>query len=550
MLEQRIGLCIFWILESGSEMMKSKSWIIGYLVLVIGALTVAGAGVVKVDPFFHYHKPLTEVYYYNLNSQRNQNDGIIKHFDYDALITGTSMVENFKTSELDAIFGTNSIKVPYSGASYKEINDNLLNALANNVNLKIIVRGLDMNMFLRDKDAMRLDLGKYPTYLYDKNIFNDVKYVLNRDVLFKRVYSMVLANDNEGFEPGITSFDEYSNWMVKRTFGINKVCPDGITVQATGEPVHLTDEEREVILGNIRQNVASLAGQYQEVTFYYFFTPYSAIWWHGLVNDGTIYRQIEAEELVIEEILKYDNIKLYSFNNLTDITTDLNNYKDTIHYGSWINSLMLRYMHDGKCLLTYDNYEEYLEEELSFYTSFDYSQLNDQEDYENDYFAEALLNEKINGVVPVNFSEEMFLQGELHSASVVLNQHGGTPGIECTGSLQIEPNSEVSMSEDMISIEYAGCKVIIDDISDYKYLAFYGMKNQGHGQPSVYIYNDYNEMVAEFTERYENLDNEWHQYLMDVSKLTGRVTVIFNGGYVDNTGSPYSLYTFSDITLY
>lgn len=530
--------------------MKSKLWIIGYLVLVVGALTIAGAWVVKVDPFFHYHKPLTEVYYYSLNNERSQNDGISRNFDYDALITGTSMIQNFKTSELNAIFGTDSIKVPYSGASYREINDNLINALANNTNLKIIVRGLDMNKFLKDKDAMRLDLGKYPTYLYDKNIFNDVKYVFNRDVLFNRVYQMVLENDTEGFEPGITSFDVYSNWMAGYTFGVNTVLSNGVAVQDAGTPVHLTDVEREVVLENIHQNVTSIAEQYPEVTFYYFFTPYSAVWWQGLENDGTIYQQIEAEKLVIEEILKYNNIKLYSFNNLTDITTDLNNYKDATHYGSWINSLILQYMYDGKCLLTYENYEEYLKEELSFYTSFDYGQLNDQEDYENDYFAEALLDEKINGVVPVSFSEEMLLQGELNSASVILNQHDGSVGIECTGSLQREPNGEVSASDYIIATEYVGCKIIIDDISDYEYLVFYGMKKQDHGQPSVYIYNEDNEVIAEFTTNYNDLDNEWHQYLINVSKLAGRVTVIFNGGYVDSTGSSDSLYIFSDITLY
>ena len=52
---------------------------------------------------------------------------------------------------------------------------------------------------------------------------------------------------------------------------------------------------------------------------------------------------------------------------------------------------MLKYMYDGKCLLTYENYEEYLKEELSFYTTYDYEQLNNQVDYETDYFAEALL---------------------------------------------------------------------------------------------------------------------------------------------------------------
>lgn len=531
-------------------MIKSKFWVIGYFVLVMGTLGFLGVLTVKIDPLFHYHKPDTEKYFYSLDSQRNQNDGITKEFAYNALITGTSMTENFKTSEMDSIFGTKSIKVPYSGGTYKEINDNLINALSYNPNLKIIIRSLDMNQFFDDKEAMRTDMGKYPTYLYDKNIFNDVKYIFNRDVIFKRVYPMVLVNGNNGIKPGITSFDTYSNWMNGFTFGIHTIYPNGVYTQGKGAQVHLTVSEQEVILDNIRQNVTSLAEKYSNVTFYYFITPYSIAWWQPLVTNGTVYKQIEAEKLVIEEILKCSNIKLYSFNNLTNITTDLNNYKDTIHYGSWINSMMLHYMYDDKCLLTYDNYERYLEEEVSFYTSYDYEQLNEQIDYENDYYAEALLNEEINGVTPIKFSEEMLQNGELNSANIILNLHNGAAGVECTGYLQREPDSEISISDYVMDTEYIGCKITIDDISDYKYLVFYGMRKQGHGQPSIYIYNDVNENVATFTKSYHELDDEWHQYLIDISQLSGNVTVIFNGGYVDNTGRADSLYYFSDISLY
>ena len=93
--------------------MKSKSWLAGWFILVTVILGMVGTWVYKIDPFFHFHKPYTDVYYYNLNNQRSQNDGICKHFDYDALITGTSLTENFKTSEFDKIFGVNSVKVPY-----------------------------------------------------------------------------------------------------------------------------------------------------------------------------------------------------------------------------------------------------------------------------------------------------------------------------------------------------------------------------------------------------------------------------------------------------
>ncbi len=210
---------------------------------------------------------------------------------------------------------------------------------------------------------------------------------------------MIMASGAEGFQPGITSFDEYARWnMEETTFGIKTVCPDGVTVSESAKPLHLSETERETILDSVWQNITSLAEAYPDVTFYYFFTPYSVVWWGRLVNDGSIYKQIESEKLVIEEVLKHQNIKMYSFNTLTDITTDLNHYKDEYHYGPWINSLMIKYMKDGKCLLTDDNYQEYLNEELSFYISYDYSQLNAQADYEDDCYAEELLNQKIDGV--------------------------------------------------------------------------------------------------------------------------------------------------------
>jgi hypothetical protein len=530
---------------------KIKLWVFGYLILVLGALTIIGFYVVKVDPFFHYHKPDTNNYFYRLNNQRSQNDGIVKHFDYNALITGTSMTENFKTSEMDEIFGTTSIKVSFSGGKYKEINDNVAVALAHNPELKTIIRGLDMSMFMNDKDAARTDLGEFPTYLYDDNIFNDVKYVFNRDIIFNRVYPMIVEKSEGGFQSGITSFDSYSNWMASYKFGINTVCPDGVTTPQTSELVHLSDDERETVMGTIEQNIVSLASLYPDVTFYYFITPYSIVWWENLVNDGTIYKQIEAEQLIIEEILKYDNIRLYSFNNLTDITTDLNNYKDTVHYGSWFNSLMLRYMKEGKCLLTNDNYENYLSNELLFYTTYDYSLLNGQIDYEDDYYAEAMFYLKYYDVNPINILNEYSDNLSIKQAEIIENQYDGSLGLQCIGSLSRDYKNEDVVSEYIISSnDYVGAKIIIDDISKYKYLTWYGIKNQNHGQPSIYIYDENNVVLAEFTMRYPDLDNQWHPYMIDVSKLSGKVTIIFNGGYIDNTGSANSSYTFSDIKLY
>ncbi len=333
-----------------------------------------------VDPYFHYHKPNLSKYFYTLDNQRSQNNGIVRHFDYDALITGTSMTENFKTSEFDNIFNVNSIKVSFSGSSYKEINDNIKIAFDNNPNLKTVIRCLDYDRLLDDKDAMRNDLGKYPTYLYDSNPFNDVFYLFNKDVIFSRACKMLYKTMKDDLEPGITSFDDYSRWQDRYTFGADAVLAkeglsDGIDYNPSNEKAHLSDSERKTIYDNITQNVTALADEHPEASFYYFYSPYSAAWWMEKANDGAIYKWIEAEEYATSLILEHENIKLFSFNNCTDITTNLDNYKDKTHYGEWVNSFMLQEMHDEKYILTKYNYKDYLRQEREFYTNFDYNLL-------------------------------------------------------------------------------------------------------------------------------------------------------------------------------
>ena len=372
--------------------MKAKKWLIGWGLIAASALIFMGFWVYRVDPYFHYHKPDTAKYFYTLDNQRSQNDGIVKHFDYDSVITGTSMTENFKTSEAERLYGGSFIKAVYSGASYKEINDNLKAAFRANPNIKTVIRCLDMLRFLDSSDLMRSDLGEFPDYLYDDFALNDVKYLLNRDVIFGRVYKMTQDAKQEGFQPGITTFDDYSRWQSKYKFGINTVCPEGITVIEPAEQLHLTESEKADIRKNISLNVTDLADEHPEVDFYYFYSPYSIVKWNDWANTGMLHKICEAEEYVTELILEHDNIHLFSFNNRTDIITDLNNYKDAYHYGEWVNSLMLRWMHDGTYQLTRENYRERLQEENSFFESYDYAGIAGQEDYEDDYYAAEVLN--------------------------------------------------------------------------------------------------------------------------------------------------------------
>lgn len=350
---------------------KSMKWLVALLILFVSIIGLLGGFVAFIDPYFHYHTPLSFVKY-ELKQPRYQNNGIVKHFGYDAIITGSSMTECFKTSELDALFGTNSVKVPYSGGSYKEINDNLEVAVKYNPDIKLIVRGLDMNRFFNDKDDM--DYENYPDYLYDDLIWNDASYLFNKDILLTALQNL------HGYMvdgPQALSFDDYANWSNYEACGIKAILAkydrESMEVAEKQEPI--TQEDYAKMDANIEQNIIRLAEENPEIEFYLYFTPYSIYcfdWWN---RQGLLEKHLLAEKYFIEKLLPYENIHIFSFMTEYDVICNPDNYKDMAHHNGTVNSLILQWMYEGKNEMTYDNYEEHCQQVWEFYTKYDYDGL-------------------------------------------------------------------------------------------------------------------------------------------------------------------------------
>lgn len=347
-------------------------WIFSTVILIVAIFIPIALMTVYIDPLFHYHAPL-EKYEYPLNNQRYQNDGISRNFQYDSIITGTSMTENFKTSEADRIFDADFIKVCFSGARYKEVNDNLKRAYQAGKELKYVIRSLDYSTLVCDKDAYREDI-EYPFWLNNDNPFDDVNYLLNKSILIGQTLEVIKYTEAGN---QTTDFDEYSNWNSDYTFGAEVVLDTYTLAERVNEPCVLTQAEHEMLLENIRQNVTDLADAHPETVFYCFFPPYSICYWDELDNNGRIDWKIDAEQIAIEEILKHPNIKLYSFSHNFELVCNLDNYKDMAHYGEWVNSWMLEWMYKGEYLLTEDNYLDYVRTIREFYSSYPYDSLRE-----------------------------------------------------------------------------------------------------------------------------------------------------------------------------
>lgn len=336
---------------------------------IILILFLAAIAMIMIDPYFHYHKPLSFLSY-RLGNQRYINNGIVKHFDYNAVITGTSMTENFKSSQFDKLFMVNSIKIPFSGGSYKEINDNVEVALKNNKNIKCILRGLDYGGINQEYNYMRYN--SYPTYLYDNNIFNDHKYWWNKEILIKGVARSLIYTL---LRKRTTSFDEYSNWNNSFIPGKKSVLKDYKRPEKEKREKFLSKEDLERIDENIEKNVTRLPKQYPNVKFIYFITPYSIVYFDELNQKGEIEKQILAEKYMIKKILEIPNIELYSFFNNYEMITNLNNYKDAGHYMEHINEQILVWIKNKKYRLTKENYQEYINKNLEFYKNYNYDKI-------------------------------------------------------------------------------------------------------------------------------------------------------------------------------
>ena len=352
-------------------MAKQKKWFLGTLIgtgIVLGLILIV---MVIVDPYFHYHGKIPGMKY-QLSDERYINVGIIENFEYDAVITGTSMNQNFKTSQMDRLFGTNAIKVTFAGAGFKELRENLARAFESGNEIKYVLWGIDYNGLAKDADFVAYE--EYPEYLYDNNIFNDVSYVWNKEILFSGLLSNVLMT-LRGEES--TTFDEYVSWDVGRGRDFVMRYFQRIPEVHPME-MGLTEEEKNVVEENIVTNIVSLAKSHPDTSFMLFYSPYSILYWDNIYREGYLEKQLQIEAMTSELLLECDNIELYSFFDKTDIICDLDYYQDALHYVNDVNEMIMDWIYRGEGRITKENYLDVIAWERQFYMNYDYDSIYQQ----------------------------------------------------------------------------------------------------------------------------------------------------------------------------
>jgi len=346
------------------------NWVKKYLIYSTVLLLIVGLANFLLDPLQQYRKASFYKPYYT--NSRFLNPGLIKSYDYDSFVLGSSMAQNFILSDIShSLNFKKPIKLTSSGARANLLALNMRAALQQK-NIKKILLTLDFYAFSGNRDSF-LQLDEVtPYYLYDNNYFNDYLYLLNIDTLkaFIKTYIMqILKKDMVEFD--YNKMYQWQHRFNEDDFNSAKVIAKWSNPETKFNREFQSDDfSLENLKRNFRDSMMDIIESNPDVEFYILLPPYSVLAYVDAVNNKTFNNILKFQEYISLNLLKYKNVKLFAFNSEEKIIVDLENYRDAFHPHQNINKWMVSKMSKGKYLVDRSNYMEYvsrLEEIVSNY---------------------------------------------------------------------------------------------------------------------------------------------------------------------------------------
>jgi len=341
-------------------MEKYKKSLILLSIIVLVPLLTVGTVMWIVDPFFVYHAPLEKAYYI-VDNQLEQNPGIAKHFEYDSVMLGSSMTTNFDTDMFDELLGTKMVKLSYNAAQPKDIDRIMQIVTQEKEELSHVFLCIDIANYMNTPGLLSYP---YPEHLYDDNIFNDLKYLLNKEVLFDYVIDGFLGKKK------IAVNEIYWHWQYM-TYSREHVLANYVVPKTTGQT------STKYTLDNLKINLEKYIIPYIEASpntkWYIFFPPYSMLYWNDSMAVGEEAVKMEGISYITECLGQYDNVSIHYFQDMEEWVCNLDNYTDATHFSKQITDEMTMMLCEGVNKVDDTTFEQRLAVFKEWIESFDYT---------------------------------------------------------------------------------------------------------------------------------------------------------------------------------
>lgn len=345
-------------------MKQYKKWLLIFIVMLAAAAAAVILLVVYVDPFFQYHEPL-EDFPYVVDNQINQNPGMAKHMDYDSVILGSSMTVNFNTNWFQELMGLKTLKLSYSGAFPRDEANIMDIVFKSGHEVKAAFLGIDVITYTGGVEETKYPI---PKYLYDDNVWNDISYVLNKDVLLEYILRPLADPDKTDLATVYASWwtEEYYNkqWVMH-----NYEQPE--LVEEEADPENYVNN----VTANLDANICPYIEANPDTEFYIFYPPYSILFWNDVLRENHMEATMREYEYLTECLLEYDNVRVFFFPSQEWIVSDLDNYADYSHYHPDINRYMTECFSSGECEVTKENLHEELTKMRDIVKTYDFEEL-------------------------------------------------------------------------------------------------------------------------------------------------------------------------------
>lgn len=329
---------------------NSKKWLIACVALIIAFVTTLSVTVYIIDPFFQFRAKDNA---YLLNPIF-VSTGLIKNYDYDTLIIGSSMTQNFDMQMFRDELGLKPLHIGIGGIRATEEKELLELAYETGKAKKYYICA-ETSLFTADSKQSRI-----PYYLIEEDFLSRCRYFFNYEAWFRfmpiDVGFMIL--DKTGVEESkkvfySRSIDRLGDWSLDYKFGRDIVL-NNYKTGAYGVSKVETEDLYNKMRTRIDQYFDCL--QLDEGKHVFFFAPYSMLYWASQ-SDELVDVLLCAKKYFAEKALE-KGLTVYDFQSI-DFTDDLDNYRDTTHYKHEINDYMVRCFVTGEHSVTMKNYDEY-----------------------------------------------------------------------------------------------------------------------------------------------------------------------------------------------
>lgn len=322
--------------------LSSAQWLQRFLALALVVLALLAALVYIIDPYYHYraydHK-------YKLDKIFSV-PGVVKNYDYDAIIIGSSMTQNFDMDSFRRELGQAPIKATLGGMDAPEMAA-LLKLAQDAGHAETYYLCIDASLLSSDEEEQR-----FPEYLMDDNARNDYRYFWGYEawMRFIPLDLALIAAERLGIPlpqrfQDARSIDKMGEWAYRYSFSKERVLEvyagsgnggaSNVDMTATAaDPM----AQCQKFLGSLDLSQGNVV---------LFFPPYSALFWYDMEQAGRLESYFEVKRYFIQQVSAYSNVTIFDFQG-ADFTADLDNYMDMTHFSPQISDALIRCFASGE----------------------------------------------------------------------------------------------------------------------------------------------------------------------------------------------------------